>query len=133
MIPEFNEHGYLPAGIHAATLEEIDERFGTGSEIRQVQFESFRWLVETALRADVKRILLNGSFVTDVAEPNDVDCVLLIDESFPHDSEAGRELREGLPFLDVELTDAQTLVFYVNRLYATDRLHVPKGLIEVLI
>ena len=34
MIPEFNEHEYLPPGIHPATLEEIDERFGQQSEVR---------------------------------------------------------------------------------------------------
>jgi hypothetical protein len=43
MIPPFNDDGYLPPGIHPATLEEIVERFRQESELRQVQMESLRW------------------------------------------------------------------------------------------
>jgi hypothetical protein len=28
VIPPFNEHGYLPPGIHPATLDEVESRFG---------------------------------------------------------------------------------------------------------
>jgi len=35
MIPPFTESGWLPPGIHPATLEEIAQRFGTSSEIRR--------------------------------------------------------------------------------------------------
>jgi hypothetical protein len=40
--------------------------------------ESVGWLIDLAARAGVARIVLNGSFVTNIIEPNDVDCVLLI-------------------------------------------------------
>ena len=53
MIPPFDEHGYLPPGIHSATLDEIEARFGQESEIRRVQMESLRWLVEIAQRIGV--------------------------------------------------------------------------------
>jgi hypothetical protein len=79
MIPECNDDGYLPAGIHPASVDEIAARFGQESELRQAQMESLRWLVDLARRAGVRRIVVNGSFVTDKLEPNDVDCVLLID------------------------------------------------------
>lgn len=46
MIPEFNEHGTLPAGVHLATLEEIAARFGRETELRRVQMESLGWLVD---------------------------------------------------------------------------------------
>jgi len=36
VIPLFAEHGYLPPGIHPATLDEVAARFGYGSELRQV-------------------------------------------------------------------------------------------------
>ena len=32
---------------------------------------------EIAKRAGVQRLIINGSFVTAIVEPNDVDCVLL--------------------------------------------------------
>jgi hypothetical protein len=78
MIPPFDDQGYLPPGIHGATLDEIEERFGQESELRRAQMESVRWLVDLARRAGILRIIVNGSFVADVYEPNDVDCALLI-------------------------------------------------------
>jgi hypothetical protein len=47
MIPDCNNDGYLPPGIHEATLEEIETRFGRQSELRQVQMQSVRWLVSS--------------------------------------------------------------------------------------
>ncbi len=75
MIPAFNDKGYLPPGLHQATVKEIHARFGRDSGLRRVQMESLRWLVELARRAGARRIVVNGSFVTDKLEPNDVDCV----------------------------------------------------------
>ena len=48
------------------------------------------------LRGQVQRIVLNGSFVTNIMEPNDVDCVLLVSSDFPKDATAEDELIEGL-------------------------------------
>jgi hypothetical protein len=62
MIPPFTSSGYLPPGIHGATLVEIEQRFGRGSELRRVQMESLQWLMDLAQRAAVERIILNGSF-----------------------------------------------------------------------
>src|SRR5947209_13722425 len=100
MIPELNDDGYLPPGIHPATLEKIAARFGQESELRRVQTESLRWLVDLARRAGVQRIVVNGSFVADKLEPNDVDCTLLIGPDFSTDAEALEELMDGLPFID---------------------------------
>jgi hypothetical protein len=55
MIPRFNDDGYLPPGIHPATLDEIADRFGQESVLRQVQIQSLRWLVDVARRAGVQR------------------------------------------------------------------------------
>src|SRR5439155_24860962 len=99
MIPAFNDEGYLPPGIHRATLEEIAARFGQESELRRVQMESLVWLVDLAKRAGVQRMVVNGSFVTEALEPNDVDCVLLIGVDFPSNASAESELRAGLPYI----------------------------------
>ena len=132
MIPEFSDNGYLPPGIHPATLDEIAARFGTESELRCVQMESLRWMIDSAWRAGVLRIVLNGSFVTDKYEPNDVDCVLLIDESYPRDAAANEELLAGLPFLTMEIVREDGFRQLTERTFANDRYHVPKGMIEVL-
>ena len=46
MIPAFNYYGYLPAGVHRATLEEVAVRFGVETELRRVQVQSLGWLVD---------------------------------------------------------------------------------------
>lgn len=133
MIPAFDREGYLPPGIHLATLEEIDATFGHDSELRRVQMESVRWLVELARRAGVQRVVVNGSFVTDKLEPNDVDCVLLIGLGFPHDVDAEAELLTGLPFINMELVDQEAFDQFTRSTFATDRDRVPKGMIEVVL
>jgi len=61
MIPTFDNSGFLPPGVHPATLAEIETRFGRESELRRAQMESVRWMVDLATRADVQRIALNGA------------------------------------------------------------------------
>ena len=94
--------------------------------------ESLRWLADLALRAGVERIMLNGSFVTDVLEPNDVDCVLLIGPGFPRDATAEAELVAGLPFLELSLVNQPDFDLLVDVIFATDRHSVSKGMIEVI-
>jgi len=132
MIPPLNTDGYLPPGIHSATLREIEARFGGDSELRRVQMESLRWLVELAWLAGVKRIIVNGSFVTDKLEPNDVDCVLLVESGFPSDDTAAAELLGGLPFVNMELVDRDAFEHFTQKTFATDRDLVAKGMVEVI-
>ena len=133
MIPPFNDSGYLPPGLHAATLAQIEDRFAHQSELRRVQMESIRWMVDLAVRAGVQRIVLNGSFVTDIMEPNDVDCVLLVGPGFPRNAAAETEILGGLPFLDIALVGPADFDDFVNDLFAADRLGAPKGMIEVVL
>ena len=133
MIPVLGNQGYLPPGIHPATLPEIEARFGRESELRRVQMESLRWLIELAQRAGIRRIVVNGSFVTDKLEPNDVDCVLLVTAGFPVDDSAAEELLGGLPFINMELVDQEAFDHVTRKTFATDRNLVPKGMIEVIL
>jgi hypothetical protein len=133
MIPEFNDDGYLPPGIHPATLEEVAARFGHESEVRRNQMESLRWLVDLARRAGVQRLVVNGSFVTDKLDPNDVDCVLLIRPGFPRDAAAEAALLAGLPFINMELAEEKAFQEFTEDIFANDRRLVPKGMIEVIL
>ncbi len=132
MLPVLGEDGYLPPGLHLATMEEIAARFGQQSEMRRVQMESLVWLVDLSRRSGVQRIVVNGSFVTDKLEPNDVDCVLLVGAGFPQDESAEAELLSGLPFINMELVDQQAFEQFTEKTFATDRDLVPKGMIEVM-
>lgn len=131
MIPPFDDFGCLPPGVHPATLDEIIARFGQQSELRRVQMESVQWMVDLAERAGAERIILNGSFVTDIIEPNDVDCLLLIGPGYPDDPTAEEELENGLPFLDIAIVGQEDFGRFVERIFAADRRGVLKGMIEV--
>ena len=133
MLPEFNEHGNLPPGIYRASLSEIEERFGCETEVRRVQTESLRWLVDLARRAGVQRIVIDGSFVSTTPEPNDVDCVLLTPEAFPLDPEAVEAILGGLPFLDILLVDQEDFDYFVQRVFAEDKRLRARGMIEVVL
>lgn len=131
MIPPFNDAGCLPPGIFPATLDEIEARFGRASEVRRVQMESIRWMVDIARRAGVRRIVLNGSFVTDIIEPNDVDCVLLFADDYPIEADAAEALERGLPFLELKVVERPEFDEYVKDIFGIDRYGKVKGTIEV--
>jgi hypothetical protein len=133
MIPDFNDDGYLPPGSHPATLEEIASRFGQEPELRRAQAESLGWLLDVVKRAGVRRLIIDGSFVTDKWEPNDVDCVLLPAADFPRERGAELELRDGLPFIQLAVVDEALFERYVQVIFASDRKAVPKGMIEVIL
>lgn len=132
MIPPFNELGYLPPGIHPATLDEVDARFGQMSELRRVQMDSVQWLIELARQAGISRIVLNGSFVTDRMEPEDVDCVLLTGPSYPADSNAVEKLEAGLPFMDIAVAGQLDFDRFLSKIFGLDRYLVSKGVVEVV-
>jgi hypothetical protein len=133
MIPDFNERGYLPAGVHLASLDEIEARFGRQSEVRRAQMESLRWLVGLAKKAGVQRVIINGSFVTERLEPNDVDCVLLTGTGYPRDEGIDRQILDGLPFLEIDLIGREDFDYMVNTVFATDRRRISKGVVEVIL
>jgi hypothetical protein len=133
MIPDFDDNGYLPTGIHPVDLGEIAARFGHEPELRRVQMDSLHWLVGLAKRVGVQRLIVNGSFVTDKWEPNDVDCALLRAETFPQDESADAELWAGLPFIQMVVVGQKEFDLYVQEIYATDRHGTPKGMIEIIL
>lgn len=133
MIPVLNEHGYLPPGIHRATLAEVAARFGQDSSLRRVQMQSVDWLLPLCKAAKIDRLVIAGSFVTDVLEPNDVDCVLLQATSYNEASPAAIELEQGLPFLSLQTVGPEAFDYLVNVFFASDRNGVPRGLVEIVL
>lgn len=94
--------------------------------------ESVRWMIDLAVRAGAERVVLNGSFVTDIMEPNDVDCVLLFPPERHRDAEALRELPIGLPFLEISMVDEEEFDALVNDFFKADRWGSPKAMIELI-
>jgi len=57
MIPDFDENGYLPPGTHSATIDEVARRFGNGSDVREAEAESLRWLLPMCGAAGISRLV----------------------------------------------------------------------------
>jgi hypothetical protein len=133
VIPPLNESGQLPPGRHIATIEEVIERFGHGSEQRQAQAESLQWLLPLCRRAGIVKILINGSFTSDKSEPNDVDCVLLEGPGYRSISQQAAELRRGLPFLELKIVVAEDYDFLADTIFGSDRSMIQKGVVEVVL
>ena len=75
-VPELNQNGLLPPGVHDCTLEDI-ECFFVGNAHRRRLFQNLVTCLEQEVRPlFVQAIFVNGSFVTDKDEPEDIDIVL---------------------------------------------------------
>jgi hypothetical protein len=72
MLPEFTDSGELPLGIHWANWHDITERFGF-TQRRQKLLEGLAKGLEALKLAGCHTVYLDGSFVTNKAEPNDFD------------------------------------------------------------
>ena len=91
MIPDLVD-GVLPEGLHDATMEAIASRFGgfqrTNQRIRLT--ERLRSYIEEARTAGIATaVIIDGSYVSQRDEPNDIDLILVL--RLGHDATA--ELR----------------------------------------
>ena len=80
-IPEPAPDGLLPPGLHDCSIDDIRTRFGAfqGSDRRPRLFERLeQYLSEVRRTRLLQAVIVDGSFVTAVAEPNDVDLVLVL-------------------------------------------------------
>ena len=86
-LPEFNKFGDLPAGRHVASLDEAMTRFGSGTPQRQDVTERLRRIHSLAIGTGyLDRLIVFGSYVSDVSEPNDVDIILVMRGDFASES-----------------------------------------------
>jgi len=130
MLPGFDQHGNLPPGIHRSTLQELVERFGHGSPEREVEAKELLRFVDWAKKAGVRRLLVNGSYITTKARPNDVDIVILpgSDEDMPSDEEI------KWPFLHILIAvDEADLKRWADEDFGSDRQDHRKGIVEVIL
>jgi hypothetical protein len=134
MLPDFDEFGNLPPGIHPATIEEVVQRFGAGSPERDVEGQELLQFIEWARRAGVRRLVVNGSFVTAKVAPNNVDLIILPGPDFPIDQPQAPDEEVYWPFLQVLVAaDDDDLERWALQDFGTDRYQRPKGVVEVML
>lgn len=82
-LPDFNQKGELPEGVHQTTIDEIVSRFGTGSEQRQLVTAKLLRIYELAKSTGkLDRLIIFGSYITTKLNPKDVDVVLIFHDDF---------------------------------------------------
>ncbi len=137
MIPEFNQYGYLPAGIHSATLAQVKQRFGVGRAERREIFQGLSALVNVlrTQRKAVAQLLVDGSFVTDKGCPQDVDCIVVVTNDFDFTSPAAQQLLHAQELFHTHLftflKHDQRRYRELLRFFGHDRDGISKGLLEV--
>ena len=72
-IPKLNKEGELPGGEHEATFQEIARVYGALNDRRKYLMDGLHQAALNLSLAGVKKIWVNGSFITNKAEPNDID------------------------------------------------------------
>ncbi|GET40466.1 DUF6932 family protein [Microseira wollei] len=72
MIPDFDENGNLPPGVHWAEWEEFVDRFGTTPR-RLRLIDGLKMAMEQLKSAGCPTIFIDGSFVTNKQNPGDFD------------------------------------------------------------
>lgn len=72
MIPDLENDGLLPPGIHWATWQEFSNRFGT-NEHRKTLLSGLRDALISLKTAGCQTVYIDGSFVTGEETPGDFD------------------------------------------------------------
>jgi hypothetical protein len=134
MLPPFDDQGNLPVGIHPCTIEELEARFGSGSEERITEMNELFQFLEAAKRAGVRRLMVNGSFVTGKLAPNDVDVVILPGPDYPRQGPPLDKDELVWPFLQIIVAaDDEDFEAWATQQFSTDRQRRPKGVVEVIL
>lgn len=82
-LPNFDDEGDLPLGVHPASLAEVLERFGSlGAGRIGIGLRLKRINDVAHATGHVRRFVVFGSFVTAKEHPNDVDVFLVMDNAF---------------------------------------------------
>ena len=75
-IPQLQQNGLLPTGVHDCSLDDIRASF-TWNQHRQQLFDSFLIFLRAEIRPSFPEpIYFDGSFITDKVSPDDTDVVL---------------------------------------------------------
>jgi hypothetical protein len=144
-LPALLPNGFLPPDVHAATLHEIIERFGTATPRRPVLAERLEALLRAArATGKLQRVFLWGSFISDASFPRDLDVFLLMQAGFDREfadlpslqrevfaHESARLRFEADVFWATEAIGTDELLAWLD-VYQLSREMMPRGIVEVL-
>lgn len=109
-IPDLTDEGLLPFGIYECNLVELRCRFGAfqTTDRRPTLFDKLKAFVnELQCAGTGKYLIVNGSFVTDKHDPNDIDLLLVLKDDvnltnpippFQYNSISNKYIKKKYPF-----------------------------------
>jgi hypothetical protein len=143
VIPDFQDDGNLPPGVHKASLTEVKNAL-TWNGVRKAFYLGLTRALENLAGAGVKRVWIGGSFVTSEEYPNDVDgcweydnsvAVLLLDDVFLdlNPPRAAMRKKYSVDFLiaGTRLQDGQARGGTVQDFFQEDRDGNPRGILII--
>jgi hypothetical protein len=138
MLPELNRRGYLPPGIHTASIEEVIERYfrppyKTRSERTKSLQNFYEFVSEFAIG-----LYINGSYITNKVAPNDVDIMVILPDDFDDNenfafriNNTRRFKKEHLDILPAKINLDKDRIYNRLRDWGQDLDGNPKGIIYV--
>ena len=81
-IPLCRPDGYLPEGVYLCSESEVISRFGSSTPRRRRLAIRLRRWIRLARQVSARRLLVDGSFVTEKANPHDIDSVVFLPADF---------------------------------------------------
>ncbi len=82
-LPNLNDAGELPIGIHQATIDEVIAQFGSGTLQREIVAARLQRIYQIAKdTGNLQQLIIFGSYITAKPEPNDVDVVIIFSDDF---------------------------------------------------
>jgi|SRR5918911_549802 hypothetical protein len=144
-LPDFNSYGDLPEGVHQATIDEVTERFGTGTPRRAIITRRLIRIYHSAVATSkLERFIIFGSYITAKPEPNDVDVILIMRDDFSLNAcdeetrklfdhtQAVQEFGASIFWLRPSMLILETLDEFIRH-WQTKRDRTRRGIVEVRI
>ena len=103
-LPALRADGSLPPGVHSASLDEVFARFPAVTPQRQALNGALSFCMATVQRLHLAdQIILDGSYITNKPDPEDVDMTVLT----PGIYQLAGEQRYSAEGIDMNLLDIQ--------------------------
>ncbi len=138
-IPTLQANGELPSGEHQAYLKEVESVFGSSNDHRKLLMRRLREASRNFELSGVRTIWVNGSFVTDKENPNDIDgCweytqsvnTETLDTVFLQGSRKAMKEKYGLDFFIANIIEAGSGLPF-PKFFQINRNGEPKGILVV--
>lgn len=144
MIPNFENQGHLPIGIHWSTIEEVKAKLCFSNKRKQLVL-GLEEAILSLKHAGCEKIYLDGSFCTIKENPNDIDVcwevenvdldLLIIIEPVLFEFDLGRKAQKerfGCEFFPAQFIAEPPDKTYID-FFQQDRDGNPKGIIGIKI